>query len=63
MGTGFYRNAECCGIVFDLTDPNSFENIETWRTDFLKQLGPKDPENFPFVLIGNKSDKKEERKV
>ena len=63
MGASFYRNTECCALVFDLTDSKSFENIESWRTEFLNQLNPEDPDNFPFVLIGNKSDKVAERKV
>jgi Ras-related protein Rab-7A len=63
MGAAFYRNAECCVLCFDLTEPKSFETIDTWRTEFLTQLNPKDPENFPFVIIGNKCDKDVERKV
>ncbi len=50
-------------LCFDLTDPKTFETIDTWRTEFLSQLNPKDPDNFPFVVIGNKSDKENERKV
>lgn len=63
MGAAFYRNAECCVLCFDLTDPKTFETIDTWRTEFLTQLNPQDPENFPFVLLGNKCDKEGERKV
>ena len=63
MGVSFYRNSECCVLVFDLTDPKSFEEIETWRTEFLNQLNPKEPETFPFVLLGNKCDKESEIKV
>lgn len=63
MGAAFYRNAECCALVFDITEAKTFENIDNWRTEFITQLNPKDPENFPFVLIGNKSDKENERKV
>lgn len=63
MGAAFYRNAECCVLVFDITEPKTFETIETWRAEFLNQLSPKDPDNFPFVLLGNKSDKESERKV
>ncbi len=62
MGAAFYRNAECCVLCFDLTDPKTFETVDTWRTEFLTQLNPKDPDNFPFVIIGNKCDK-EDRKV
>lgn len=63
MGASFYRNAECCVLVCDLTEMKSFENIDTWRQEFLTQLNPKDPDNFPFILLGNKCDKEGERKV
>ena len=63
MGPSFYRNSECCVLVCDLTDIKSFESIENWRAEFLNQLSPKEPETFPFVLLGNKSDKTAERKV
>ena len=63
MGPSFYRNSECCVLTCDLTDIKSFESIENWRVEFLNQLNPKEPESFPFVLLGNKCDKVEERKV
>jgi len=63
MGAAFYRNAECCILCFDLTDPKTFETIDTWKTEFLSQLNPKDPDSFPFVIIGNKCDRTEDRKV
>ena len=63
MGASFYRNSECCVLVFDLTDEKTFETIDSWRVEFLNQLNPKDPENFPFVLIGNKCDQVDNIKV
>lgn len=63
LGSAFYRNSECCVLVFDLTDPKSFETIETWRSEFLTQLNPKDPESFPFILLGNKCDLENNIKV
>ena len=63
MGGAFYRNSECCVLCFDLTEPKTFETIDTWRTEFINQLQPKDPESFPFVILGNKCDKEGERKV
>ena len=63
LGSAFYRNAECCILVFDQSDPKSFETIDSWRSEFLTQLNPKDPENFPFVILGNKCDKEGEIKV
>ena len=61
IGTSFYRNSCCCILVFDLTDPESFDSIESWRTEFLNNANPQNPDSFPFVLIGNKCNK--ERKV
>ena len=37
--------------------------MNSWREEFLAQSSPKDPESFPFVLVGNKIDKESERKV
>ena len=56
MGASFYRNSVLCVLVFDLTNPESFNNVEMWRKTFLDQLQPQNPEAFPFVLIGNKMD-------
>jgi Ras-related protein Rab-7A len=63
LGSAFYRNADCCILVFDQTDPKTFDTIDKWRSEFLTQLSPKDPESFPFVLLGNKCDKEGELKV
>ena len=57
MGASFYRNAESCVLVFDLTIEESFKNVETWRNEFLKILNPPDADKYPFILIGNKSDR------
>jgi len=56
LGVAFYRGADCCVLVFDLTNPKSFESLDSWRDEFLIQASPRDPENFPFVVIGNKLD-------
>jgi Ras-related protein Rab-7A len=63
LGVAFYRGADCCVLVYDLTAPKSFESLESWRDEFLIQASPRDPENFPFVVIGNKSDLDDKRKV
>jgi len=63
LGGAFYRGADCCVIVYDITSAKTFETLDTWRDEFLLQGAPKDPENFPFILLGNKVDKENERKV
>ncbi|XP_065830052.1 ras-related protein Rab-7a-like [Oscarella lobularis] len=56
LGVAFYRGADCCVLVFDVTNVSSFKNLDSWRDEFLIQASPRDPENFPFVLLGNKVD-------
>jgi Ras-related protein Rab-7A len=50
-------------LVYDITNEKSFDQLNTCRQDFLNQANPKDPENFPFVVMGNKVDKEPERRV
>uniref|UniRef100_A0A0K0FC17 Ras-related protein Rab-7a (inferred by orthology to a human protein) n=1 Tax=Strongyloides venezuelensis TaxID=75913 RepID=A0A0K0FC17_STRVS len=56
LGVAFYRGADCCVLVYDVTDTSSFRQLESWRDEFLIQANPRSPESFPFVLIGNKID-------
>lgn len=60
MGQSFYRNTETCVLVFDLTAKESFDNIEIWRNNFLGSLNLSNNDNFPFILVGNKSDLKDD---
>lgn len=63
LGVAFYRGADCCVLVYDVTNPKSFENVSLWRDEFLVQANVKNPENFPFVVIGNKIDVDESKKL
>ncbi|ORX68560.1 ras-domain-containing protein [Linderina pennispora] len=45
LGVAFYRGA---GLLH--------ANLDNWRDEFLLQVGPRDLENFPFVVVGNKVD-------
>ena len=56
LGTAFYRGAEACILVFDLTSYESFDHLESWKQNFLEKCMPKDPANFPFFVFGNKKD-------
>jgi len=61
IGYAFYRGADCCALCFDLTNKASFDNLNKWKAGFLEHAGPSDPDNFPFILVGNKCDKENER--
>ena len=39
-----------------VTVAKTFDNLDSWRDEFLIQAGPHDPDNFPFVVLGNKID-------
>eukprot|EP00827_Trimyema_finlayi_P003048 TRINITY_DN272_c0_g2_i2.p1 TRINITY_DN272_c0_g2~~TRINITY_DN272_c0_g2_i2.p1 ORF type:complete len:260 (-),score=101.69 TRINITY_DN272_c0_g2_i2:21-755(-) len=63
LGSAFYRGSDCCVIVYDITNMKSFEAIETWKEEFLLQGSLKDKDNFPFIILGNKADLEEQRKI
>mmetsp|Transcript_13773 Transcript_13773/g.18943 ORF Transcript_13773/g.18943 Transcript_13773/m.18943 type:complete len:205 (-) Transcript_13773:268-882(-) len=63
LGVAFYRGADCCVLVFDVTAAKTFENLDCWREEFLIQAGPKNPEDFPFIVLGNKIDKEDKRVI
>ena len=63
LGYAFYRGADCCALCYDITNAQSFENLEKWRDGFNHNAGPSDPDSFPFVCIGNKLDLEADRSV
>lgn len=52
-----YNNVDCIVIAFDLTNFESYKNAETWYERFYTL------EMAPVVLIGTKSDLKQQRQV
>eukprot|EP01126_Amoeba_proteus_P058556 TRINITY_DN756_c0_g2_i8.p1 TRINITY_DN756_c0_g2~~TRINITY_DN756_c0_g2_i8.p1 ORF type:complete len:113 (-),score=28.41 TRINITY_DN756_c0_g2_i8:384-722(-) len=52
LGVAFYRGSDCCVLVFDVNLAQTFEHLESWREEFLAQATPKNPDSFPFVVIG-----------
>ncbi|KAE8543229.1 hypothetical protein D1P53_000717 [Cryptococcus gattii VGV] len=63
LGVAFYRGADCCVLVYDVNSNKSFEALDGWRDEFLVQASPHDPENFPFVVLGNKIDMEESKRM
>ncbi|KAG6406191.1 hypothetical protein SASPL_133790 [Salvia splendens] len=56
LGVAFYRGADCCVLVYDVNVMRSFDTLDNWHEEFLKQANPPDPKSFPFILLGNKID-------
>lgn len=61
LSASFYRGADCCVLVYDVTNKKSFEDLDSWRLEFLLQGTPHESDKFPFVLLGNKIDLQERR--
>ncbi|KAG6671509.1 hypothetical protein I3842_16G006900 [Carya illinoinensis] len=56
LGVAFYRGADCCVLVYDVNVMKSFDTLDNWHEEFLKQANPANPRTFPFILLGNKID-------
>ncbi|ETV98459.1 hypothetical protein H310_08603 [Aphanomyces invadans] len=63
LGVAFYRGADACVLVYDITNPASFDKLDSWRDEFLAQAGPREPGSFPFIVLGNKVDQESDRRV
>ena len=50
-------------LVYDITNRKSFENLENWREEYIIQVNQQDPINYPFIVIGNKTDLEDKRAV
>lgn len=55
----YYRGAIGALLVYDVTNPNSFENLPSWLKDSLDATN----QNIGVVLVGNKSDLDQDRQV
>ena len=60
ISESYYRKADCCLLVYDITSRSSFDKVKDYYIPKLK----KDCKNIlKVVLLGNKADLKDERKV
>ena len=63
LGTAFYRGADAVILVFNVNNAGSFEHLDFWRDEFLANATPSNPDEFPFILVGNKADEEGSREV
>ena len=59
MVSSYYRGANVALVVFDITSRPSFEALPIWIENYYKN----GPEQKNIILIGNKKDMEDERKV
>jgi len=43
-------------MVYDITDPSSFEHLATWKKHFMSKSQAEDTAKLPFLVLGNKLD-------
>jgi small GTP-binding protein len=58
MSSLYYRDAAGAVLVYDCTDPASFESVKYW----MSELRAKGPPNVVIVVAGNKSDAPSDKK-
>lgn len=59
MRKHYYKGARAYFLVFDLTDPKSYKNINAWNNDIKKYVS----EDIPGIILANKSDLKKSRYI
>ena len=57
--SSYYRGAQGIMLVYDITDLESFQNLNTWLIEIEKNAS----KNVYKILVGNKCDMENERKV
>jgi len=62
LGNSFYRGADAAILVYALNEKESFHKIDEWRSNFIN-LSNEQSEDFPILLLGNKSDLDDNRQV
>ena len=60
MAFNFLKNIQGILLIYDITDESSFNSIDNWINNLENKL---DMKNVPIILVGNKNDKEDERKV
>jgi small GTP-binding protein len=56
----YYMGAQAAFIVFDLTNQESYDKIQIWYEELMTFINKED---LPIVIVGNKSDLEDQRKI
>jgi len=59
VARSYYRNAAGCILVYDISSRESYNNISVWLNEARAEAMP----DIVFILVGNKIDLQDERKV
>lgn len=56
----YYQGAQAAFIVYDITNRESFDNLDNWVEELNEFIGDKD---LPVTIIGNKTDLEDQRVI
>ena len=56
----FYKNADCCLLIYDITKTESFEKIKNY---YIKKIEECCKSSIKVILLGNKTDLKDKRNI
>ena len=56
----YYKKADCCLLVYDITNRKSFQECTDYYTPNIRQKCKK---NIQIILLGNKTDLEDQRQV
>jgi len=59
IARAYYKNSVCACVVYDISNHTSFEDIQIWIDDCIKQTA----KSVLLLLVGNKSDLDNKREV
>ena len=59
LASNYIRKANGILLVYDISDKNTFLNIENWMTSIKEESS----DTIPIILIGNKCDLDDQRKI
>ena len=60
INASYYRKADCCLLVYDISNRKSFEEIKNYYNQNIKEQCKK---NIKIILLGNKTDLEDQRQV
>ena len=60
LSENYYKQADCCLLVYDITDRDSFNECTSYYNERIKEKCKK---GIKVILLGNKSDLEEKRVV
>ncbi|ETO07263.1 Ras family protein [Reticulomyxa filosa] len=63
LGNAYYRGADGCILVYDISSKESFSHVHQWYENFVEQASHPNVPEIKFILLGNKSDLKDARQV